>query len=52
MIGDLVGSLLVLAIAVLAIGGVGVWIGMLVARRLGRWIERFGEEPSVRDTDD
>ncbi len=42
-------DLLVFGVAVLVIGGVGIWLGMLVAPRLGRLFERDDEEPGDGD---
>jgi hypothetical protein len=38
---------LVLGVAI-AVGAVGLGIGMLIAGRLGRWLDRADEEPDDR----
>ena len=41
---ELIAVLAVLAIAAVA-GGVGLWLGMLAAPRVGRLVDRDEEEP-------
>jgi len=43
-------ELIVFALVVLAVAGLGVWLGMLAAPHIGRLAERHDEEPDSAGT--
>jgi hypothetical protein len=45
------GELLSFGFGVLIVAAVGIWLGMLVAPRVGRWAEREDEKPGDGDDD-
>jgi hypothetical protein len=46
------GELIVFGVIVALAGGVGIWLGILVAPRLGRWAERQTEDEDDGDRPD